>query len=282
MTCLFLATKTENVAISIDHFASRIPNCTPDDVLSLEFRVAQSLRFEFKVHHAHTAARGVLIELQAETFGNRAGELSEEEKQAWRTKWDKVRTVVAASRLTDAEFLYTPSQIAVAAWSVADDEATRSWVARKGEKAREHREEWEDKQAKFAADKEKENNRNEDTSRRAMKNGRPSPVPPSSNGAAQPDDLDASSLFSLISPLVTLLSSPLPPTNKDLVTGIDRRLKLVRNPEKDPSSALYRKRQREEEARERDKRREKQSLQDPPDDPFGPPVQVPMQVDPFT
>lgn len=63
LTCLFLATKTENHPISIDTFSSKTKS-TPADILSLEFLVSQSLRFEYKVHHAHLAAYGLSLDLQ--------------------------------------------------------------------------------------------------------------------------------------------------------------------------------------------------------------------------
>jgi cyclin H len=64
LTCLFLSTKTENHTITIDNFTSKIPKCTNSDVLSLEFLVAQSLKFQFKVHHADLAGRGMMLDMQ--------------------------------------------------------------------------------------------------------------------------------------------------------------------------------------------------------------------------
>lgn len=60
---MFLATKTENYAVSIDTFASKLKT-KPDDILGLEFLVSQSLKFEYKVHHAHLALAGVVLDLQ--------------------------------------------------------------------------------------------------------------------------------------------------------------------------------------------------------------------------
>lgn len=64
LTCLFLSTKTENHTITIDNFTSKIPKCSNADVLSLEFLVAQSLKFQFKVHHADLAGRGMMLDMQ--------------------------------------------------------------------------------------------------------------------------------------------------------------------------------------------------------------------------
>jgi len=63
LTCVFLATKTENFPISIDSFSARVKT-PPVEILSLEFLVSQSLKFEYKVHHAHLALNGILLDLQ--------------------------------------------------------------------------------------------------------------------------------------------------------------------------------------------------------------------------
>jgi hypothetical protein len=68
LTCVFLATKTENCSTSIDQFAARIPNSEPADILALEFLVSQSLHFEYKVHHAHVALNGLVLDMQVRVF----------------------------------------------------------------------------------------------------------------------------------------------------------------------------------------------------------------------
>lgn len=67
LTCLFLATKTENSMINITDFAQKVK--TPaKDILDLEFLVSQSLNFQYKVHHAHVAARGLFYDMQVRTI----------------------------------------------------------------------------------------------------------------------------------------------------------------------------------------------------------------------
>ena len=63
LTSLFLATKTENHLLSIDTFAGKIKT-TPEEILSLEFLVSQSLHFEYKVHHAHFAGHGLSLDME--------------------------------------------------------------------------------------------------------------------------------------------------------------------------------------------------------------------------
>ncbi|MBW0539554.1 hypothetical protein O181_079269 [Austropuccinia psidii MF-1] len=124
LTCLFLATKTENTSISIQSFSSRIPKTSNEDVLALEFLVAQSLRFQFKVHHAHLAARGIYLDLQHSS----SPPLSIDHLAQL---WPNVCALLRAARLTDAEFLWTPSQIAAAAWWAIDQSITETWLRSK-------------------------------------------------------------------------------------------------------------------------------------------------------
>ena len=62
--------------ITIDNFTHKIPNCTNQDVLSLEFLVAQSLKFQFKVHHADLAGRGMMLDMQVREASSTNGALA--------------------------------------------------------------------------------------------------------------------------------------------------------------------------------------------------------------
>jgi len=199
LTCLFLATKTENTSISIDSFASRIPKTTNEDVLALEFLVAQSLKFQFKVHHAHLAARGIYLDLQncpeAGPVGiDRLGQA-----------WPEVCALLRAARLTDLEFLWTPSQIACAAWWTADRAVTEPWLKAKADRV----------------------------------------ANTSSSGPTADQDhvlasLGVDPLLQHIQDLSQILiQAQHKPIDKDRVTAVDRRLRFCRNPEKDPNSALF-------------------------------------------
>lgn len=64
LTALFLATKTTNHPIALEHFAAHIPRTSPSDVVDIEFLVAQSLGFDFAVWHAHRALWGLWLDLQ--------------------------------------------------------------------------------------------------------------------------------------------------------------------------------------------------------------------------
>lgn len=118
MTALFLATKTTNNPISLDAYTAHIPKTVPSDVLDLEFLVAQSLGFEFAVWHAHRALWGLWLDLQS---------LPDAPTDRPQEIYDTAVKHVRASRLTDAELIYTPSQIALASLSLASPSFASQW-----------------------------------------------------------------------------------------------------------------------------------------------------------
>lgn len=122
LTALFLATKTTNNPISLEAYTSHIPKTVPSDVLDLEFLVAQSLGFEFAVWHAHRALWGIWLDLQS---------LPNAPKERPQEIFDEAMNHVRASRLTDAELIYTPSQIALACLSLASPSFAAQWAASK-------------------------------------------------------------------------------------------------------------------------------------------------------
>ncbi|KAI0778062.1 cyclin-like protein [Trametes elegans] len=136
LTALFLATKTTNHPISLESYASHIPRTVPSDVLDLEFLVAQSLGFDFAVWHSHRALWGIWLDVQVSTPMIRRCQLRtdtaqtlpdtpiEELSKAYETAVGHVR----AARLTDAEFIYTPSQIALACFSLASPALASAWA----------------------------------------------------------------------------------------------------------------------------------------------------------
>ncbi|KAI0815147.1 cyclin-like protein [Irpex lacteus] len=122
LTALFLASKTTNNPISLESYTSRIPKTAPSDVLDLEFLVAQSLGFDFAVWHAHRALWGLWLDMQT---------LPDILIDDLRKAYDESLTHVRASRLTDAELIYTPSQIALACFDLASPHIARAWIRSK-------------------------------------------------------------------------------------------------------------------------------------------------------
>ncbi|CAG8388816.1 unnamed protein product [Penicillium salamii] len=146
MACaLFVATKTENYYMSLRQFADGIPGETsPEDVIAPEFLLMQGLRFTFDIRHPFRGLEGGVMELQAiaDGQGQPAPHLPHETAEDLQqgllsiappptpSKSMSDRIAVAhgktrdllktAAQMTDAYFLYTPSQIWLSAFLVAD------------------------------------------------------------------------------------------------------------------------------------------------------------------
>lgn len=180
LTCLFLASKTENQLVSIEAFAAKVKGATPSAVLSLEFLVSQSLRFQYKVHHAHLAAYGVFLDMQQVLEDVTVGQLE--------TQWRKANEYALHSRMSDLELLYTPSQIALASWYLADATLLESWLFSK-------------------------------------------PIPTADHAMAHDKILE------LVRSIAKMISDTPKNVDVEIVKDVDKRLKICRNPEKDPNSA---------------------------------------------
>jgi len=116
ITCIFLASKAENYPLNLADFARKLAGKNNDaatiqenkrTVLDLEFLVSQSLQFEYAVTGAHRALYGLVLDLQSLKEGGPSRE--DVHKLA-----AEAQTNLTNSRLTDAEFIYTPAQIALA------------------------------------------------------------------------------------------------------------------------------------------------------------------------
>ncbi|CAF9939037.1 MAG: hypothetical protein ALECFALPRED_007963 [Alectoria fallacina] len=154
---LFLSTKTENHYTSLRSFASKLPKTTPESVVAPEFLLTQGLRFTFDVRHPHRGLEGGVMELlalahgkgQADPESKRSSEQIQEEmvdiqpakesSKKSRSADDVVRRIQAAhgkakevgkssALLTDAYFLYTPSQIWLSSLFLADEPLTRFYI----------------------------------------------------------------------------------------------------------------------------------------------------------
>lgn len=146
MACaLFLATKTDNYYMSLRQFAEGIPGDTsPDEVIAPEFLLMQGLRFTFDVRHPFRGLEGGVMELSAiaQGQGQPAPHIPHQTAQDLQrgllaiappptpssTIPDRIarahgttrEMLKSAAQMTDAYFLYTPSQIWLSAFLLAD------------------------------------------------------------------------------------------------------------------------------------------------------------------
>jgi cyclin H len=151
---MFLANKIEDHKMDCEAFAARISNkrttITKEQVLAPEFLITQALRFTFDVRHPFRGLNGGHMEMSAIAQGNAAvlpyvGKTAKElqlemlrlptqpggaaaqttqrelEKRIGLATDKAKATLKSSAILSDAYFLYTPSQIWLAAYLLADE-----------------------------------------------------------------------------------------------------------------------------------------------------------------
>ena len=135
MCALFLATKSDHWHISLHKFASRIGNTTEEDVKAPEFLLMQGLRFTLDVRHPMRGLEGGVGEMLA-AVEEGAFLADEKDKHVAQKRVgiaaERASNILrTAAQMTDAYFLFTPSQIWLAALRVADHELVNIYVAKK-------------------------------------------------------------------------------------------------------------------------------------------------------
>ncbi|SOV05048.1 related to Cyclin H [Ustilago sp. UG-2017a] len=145
ITCIFLASKAENYPLSLNEFARKLAGKSVDPavveenkqtVLGLEFLVSQSLNFEYGLTGAQRGLYGLILDLQSVKHGARLGREEVHKLAA------EAHSNLRISRLTDAEFIYTPAQIALACVRAVQEpngrEVVGKWLDAKELRARSH------------------------------------------------------------------------------------------------------------------------------------------------
>ncbi|KAI5917177.1 cyclin ccl1 [Camillea tinctor] len=112
-TCLFFGCKAEGYYMRLQKFAEKFPNTTGEEVIAAEYVLCQGIRFAFDVRHPFRALEGAVMELR------RLGDFDDDRINK---AHKRTRDILKFSPLvTDAYFHYTPSQIMLAALSMADE-----------------------------------------------------------------------------------------------------------------------------------------------------------------
>lgn len=122
-TCLFLAAKSENNFLGIKAFSNAIPKTTPASILEHEYRVLDTMRFSLMCHHAMRPLYGFYLDVQQVLVKLDFGRLCKD--------YENGRRYVNDSSFSDAQFLFTPSQIALAALYIVDDVVCMRYLMRK-------------------------------------------------------------------------------------------------------------------------------------------------------
>ena len=133
MCALFLATKTDHYHIGLPRFVSKLPNVREEDIKAPEFLLMQGLRFTLDVRHPMKGLDGGMMDLRAmATTAPTSTDYSRLLKERPARETNPQRRIDAAehfarkylqgaAQMTDSYFLYTPSQIWLAALISADE-----------------------------------------------------------------------------------------------------------------------------------------------------------------
>lgn len=168
-TVLFLACKSEATHMTLSEYARRI-STDPEAVLAAEYKVMQALRFTLEVRQPFRGLKGVLMEMLNLAEGLMGGDVDAEDRtgdevkhqmrglprpgESDTTQWriptitneleleqtqERIQAAYSAARLlldapaslTDVYFLYTPSQMLLAALKLADEPLTAFYLSTK-------------------------------------------------------------------------------------------------------------------------------------------------------
>lgn len=135
MLCaLYLATKADHFYISLSKFVAELKDVTQDEVKAPEFLLLQGLRFTLDVRHPMKGLTGGHIEMNVMSEEGQLGDIIKSPGSAKRigAAADHAKKILAtAAQITDAYFLYTPSQIWLAAMMLADRELVSTYISAK-------------------------------------------------------------------------------------------------------------------------------------------------------
>jgi cyclin H len=128
LTALFLAAKTENAFIPLQYFKSQLPaSVDTSQLTSLEFPLSSGLQFSYTVWSCLRPLWGFGLDIM-ELVNEGALDL---DKESVRKTMDDARQWALESLRTEAQFLFTPPQIALACIFHFDGVLVRDFLANK-------------------------------------------------------------------------------------------------------------------------------------------------------
>ncbi|KAJ9604031.1 hypothetical protein H2200_011554 [Cladophialophora chaetospira] len=133
-SALYLATKADHFYLPLSRFVAELNGISEDDVKAPEFLLMQGLRFTLDVRHPMKGLQGGHIEMNVlaeegklNTFP--AGKGSEKRIGIAADKAKKL--LATAAQMTDAYFVFTPSQIWLGAMMIADRDLVEAYIGAK-------------------------------------------------------------------------------------------------------------------------------------------------------
>lgn len=121
-TCVFLAAKAENQFVPLTKFCEVVAKLDPQDILDFEFSLFSALEFTLSVHSPTWPLHGLFLDMQTVLAENNEVELLCEIH-------DKAKALLLSTLASDASFLYTPTQIALAAMMAVHPLKTTEYMA---------------------------------------------------------------------------------------------------------------------------------------------------------
>ncbi|KAL9111110.1 MAG: hypothetical protein Q9227_004373 [Pyrenula ochraceoflavens] len=133
MKCaLFLATKSDHFHIPLSRFVSKIPKTTEEDIKAPEFLLMQGLRFTLDVRHPFRSLEGGVMEMMKLAEDGLLKDIGDNSRKRVLTAAEAARkTLKDSAQMTDAYFLYTPSQIWIAALMLSDSDLATQYLETK-------------------------------------------------------------------------------------------------------------------------------------------------------
>lgn len=119
LSCILVATKLENLHLTMSDFAGKVPNCQTDLILTIELALLEALDFNLHFFHPHSCLSGLFIDMQATIDG-----LNED-------------LIISAGKIldnlimTDALVTETPSHLAMAAFFICAEQQFMQWADRR-------------------------------------------------------------------------------------------------------------------------------------------------------
>ena len=124
---LFLATKACHHYIPLSQFVAPLKGMSEEDVKAPEFLLMQGLRFTLDVRHPMRGLEGGVSEMMA-LLQERLLKVEGGEKRVGKAA-DRCKGILRdAAQMTDVYFLFTPSQIWLGAFMVADKEVAGNYL----------------------------------------------------------------------------------------------------------------------------------------------------------
>lgn len=119
LACILIATKLENLHLTMSDFATKIPNCQPDLILEIELALLEALDFNIHFFHPHSCLAGFFLDIHA------SSSYPKEEIEVWHKNSGSVLDILVK---TDALLIESPSHLALAAICKSQPDYFTQWA----------------------------------------------------------------------------------------------------------------------------------------------------------